>query len=110
MVFVDLRYTLRRRRSRNWPTTAAKIEGAVLGPGVFRQVHFTYSYCVNGLQHTGRFYLLVTSRKTGEELRQSLVGRSVPVKYDERKPKVALLMDEALGGKRVMQGPSWTYR
>ena len=110
MVFADLRYTFRKRRSKHWPTTAAKIESAVVGPGVFRQVHFTYSYCVNGLQHTGRFYLLVSNRKAGEELRQSLVGRSVPVKYDARKPEVALLMDEALVGKRVMQGPSWTYR
>jgi hypothetical protein len=110
MVFTDLRYTLRKRRSKNWPTTAAKIESAVLGPGVFRRVHFTYSYCVNGLQHTGRFYLLAAGKKTGEELRQSLVGRSVPVKYDERKSEVALIMDEALAGKRVMQGPSWSYR
>jgi hypothetical protein len=75
MVFADLRYTLRKRRSKNWLSTAAKIESAVLGLGVFRRVHFIYSYCVSGLQHTGRFYLLVTSTKTGEELRRRLVGR-----------------------------------
>ena len=118
MVFADLRYTLRRRRSKNWPTTAAKIDNAVVGfrgplsrlPSILHRVHFTYSYSVNGLPHTGCFYVLVGDRKIGEELRQKLVGRSVPVKYDDRKPQVALLMDEALAGKRVMQGPSWTYR
>jgi hypothetical protein len=118
MVFADLRYTIRKRRSKNWPTAAAKIDNGVVGfrgplsrlPSILHRVHFTYSYSVNGLPHTGCFYVLVGDRKIGEELRQKLVGRSVPVKYDDRKPQVALLMDEALAGKRVMQGPSWTYR
>jgi hypothetical protein len=118
MVFADVRYTFRKRRSKNWPTTAAKIDNGVVGlrgplsglPSILHRVHFTYSYSINGLQHTGRFYVLVGDRKIGEKLRQKLVGRSVPIKYDDRKPQVALLMDEALAGKRVMQGPSWTYR
>ena len=118
MVFADLRYTFRKRRSKNWPTTTAKIDNGDVGfrgplsrlPSILHRVHFTYSYSVNGLQHSGRFYLLVGDLKIGEELRQKLAGRSVPIKYDERKPQVALLMDEALAGQRVMQGPSWTYR
>ena len=118
MVFADLRYTFRKRRSKNWPTTAAKIDSGVVGfqgplsrlPSILHRVHFTYSYSVCGSQHTGRFYVLVGNRKIGEELRQKLVGRSVPIKYDDRKPQVALLMDEVLAGKRIMQGPSWTYR
>jgi hypothetical protein len=118
MVFADVRYTLRRRASKNWPTTAATIDSGFVGnrgpfsriPSILKHVDFTYSYRVNGLPHTGRFYVLVGDRKIGEELRQKLVGRSVPIKYDDRKPQVALLMDEALAGKRVMQGPVWTYR
>ena len=60
--------------------------------------------------HNGRFFLLVNSKNAGEELRQELVGRNVLVKYDDGKPGIALLIDEELLGKRVMQGPSWTYR
>ena len=118
MVLVDLRYTFRRRRSKNWPTTAAIIDSGIVGfrgplshlPSILHRVHFTYSYRVHGSEHHGRFFLLVDSKTAGEDLRQKLVGRTVPVKYDDRKPDVALLTDEELSGKRVMQGPSWTYR
>ena len=118
MVYADVRYTVRRHRSKNWPTTTATIDSGIVGfrgplsglPRVLYRVHFTYSYQVGGMQHSGCFFLLVQGKKAGEDLRQQLVGRSVMVKYDDRKPEVALLMDEALAGKRVMQGPSWTYR
>jgi hypothetical protein len=118
MVFADLRYTLRRRASKNWPTTAATIESGIVGfrgplsglPRILYRVHFTYSYCVGGLKHGGRFFLLVNSKDAGEELKQELIGRNVLVKFDDGKPGIALLTDEELLGKRVMQGPSWTYR
>jgi hypothetical protein len=56
MVFADLRYTIRKRRSKNWPITAAKIDNGVVGfrgqlsrlPSILHRVHFTYSYSVNG--------------------------------------------------------------
>jgi hypothetical protein len=118
MVFADVRYTLRRRASKNWPTTAATIDSGIVGfrgplsglPRILYRVHFTYSYCVGGLKHNGRFFLLVQGKNAGEELRQKLVGRNVLVKYDDRKPEVALLIDQELVGKRVVQGPAWTYR
>jgi hypothetical protein len=118
MVFADVRYTLRRRASKNWPTTAATIDSDIGGfrgplsgiPRILYRVHFTYSYCVGGLKHSGRFFLLVNSKNAEEELRRELVGRNVLVKYDDRKPGVALLIDQELAEKRVMQGPSWTYR
>lgn len=118
MVFADLRYTLRRRASKNWPTTTATIDSGIVGfrgplsdlPRILYRVHFTYSYFVNGLKHSGRFFLLTNGKNAGEVLRQGLVGRSVRVKYDDRNPGVALLIDQELAGKRVKQGPSWTYR
>lgn len=118
MVFVDVRYTLRRRASKSWPTTAATIDSGIVGfrgpfsglPRLLYRVHFSYSYWVGGLKHNGRFFLLVNSKNAGEELRQKLVGRNVLVKYDNRKQGVAMLIDEELAQKRVMQGPSWTYR
>ena len=118
MVFADLRYTFRKRRSASWPVTGARIDGGVVGfrgplsglPRVLYRVHFTYSYQVRGSLHHGSFCLLAGSQTEGDELRQTLVGRSVPIKYDDRKPQVALLMDAALAGKRIMQGPSWTCR
>jgi hypothetical protein len=118
MVFADARYTLRRRASKNWPTTEATIDSGIVGfrgplsglPSILYRVHFTYSYCVGGLKRNGRFFLLVQGKNAGEELRRELMGRNVLVKYDDRKPGVALLIDQELAGKRVMQGPSWTYR
>jgi hypothetical protein len=118
MIFADVRYTLRKRASKDWPTTAAKIDSGVVGfrgplsslPRILYRVHFTYSYCVGGLKHSGRFFLLVNSKNSGEELLRNLIGREVLAKYDGRKPGVALLIDQELVGKRVMQGPSWTYR
>ena len=116
MVFADVRYMLRRRASKNWPTTAATIARCMVGfrgplsglPRVLYRAHFTYSYCVDGLKYNGRFFLLVNSKNAGEELRRELVGKNVLVKYDNRKPGVALLIDQELAEKRVMQGPSWT--
>jgi len=118
MIFADVRYTLRKRASKDWPTTAAKIDSGVVGfrgplsslPRILYRVHFTYSYCVGGLKHSGRFFLLVNSKNSGEELLRNLIGREALAKYDGRKPGVALLIDQELVGKRVMQGPSWTYR
>jgi hypothetical protein len=118
MIFADVRYTLRRRASKNWPTTAAEVASGVVGfrgplsglPRILYRVHFTYSYCVGGLKHSGRFFLLANSKNSGDELVRNLVGRNVLAKYDDRKPEVALLIDQELVGKRVMQGPSWTYR
>ncbi len=118
MIFAEVRYTLRRRASKNWPSTAATIDSAIVGfrgplsglPRILYRVHFSYSYCVGGLKHNGRFFLLVNSKNAGEELRQELVGSNVLVRYDDRKPGVALLIDQELAGKRVMQGPSWSYR
>jgi hypothetical protein len=117
VVFADARYTLRRRASKNWPSATATIDSGSVGfrgplsglPSILYRVHFTYSYCVDGSKHDGRFFLLTNSKNAGEGLRQKLVGRSVPVKYNDRKPEVSLLMDQKLAGKRVMQGPSGTY-
>jgi Protein of unknown function (DUF3592) len=117
MVFADLRYTLRRLRSKKWPTTVGRIDEAMVGfrgpfsrlPRILYRLHFTYSYRVDGLQPTGRFFLLSRGKHSGQELRRALVGQSVLVKYDHRKPGTALLVDNEMAGKRVIQGPGFTY-
>ena len=56
VVFVEPRYTIRRRRSKNWPTTAGTIDSGIVGfrgplsgfPRVLYRLHLTYSYRVNG--------------------------------------------------------------
>jgi hypothetical protein len=118
VVFHDLRYTIRKRASKNWPSVEATIDSGVVGfqgplsslPSFVYRVHFTYSYRVNGFQYSGRFFLLAGSRKAGQEFRQALAGKSFLVRYDSRQPGVSLLVDREMKGKRVMQGPSWTYR
>jgi hypothetical protein len=116
-VLIDARYTFRRRASKNWPATTAMIRSGIVGfrgpfawiPRVLYRVHFTYSYSVNGIEYSGRFFCLTRGKERGETLCQALVGKSVPVKYNDQKPEVALLTEDELAGKRVMQGPSWTY-
>jgi len=118
MVFYDLRYTLRKRASKNWPSVEATIDSGIVGfrgplsalPSLLYRVHFTYSYRVNGLQYGGRFFLLANSRESGEKVRRALAGKIILAKYNSRQPGVSLSIDREMMGKRVMQGPSWTYR
>jgi hypothetical protein len=111
MVFFDLRHTFRKRASKNWPTIEATIDSSNLGPqGLLHRVHFTYSYRVNGLQYTGRFDLLAGNTISVRDLQQSVVGKKVLVKYDARHLGISFLSDKKIVGRRVLQGPIWTYR
>jgi len=111
MVFFDLRHTFRMRASKNWPTIEATIESSNLGPqGLLHRVHFTYSYRVNGLHYTGRFDLLAGNTISMKELQRSVVGKKVFVKYDTRHLGVSFLSAKQIVGRRVLQGPIWTYR
>lgn len=116
MVFRDLRYTLRKRASRNWPTVEAVIEAGDIGPRAISflprllyRVYFTYSYRVSDVKCTGRFCLLAGSKQAAETLKQALTGKGTVVRYDVRDPGISLLSDHQMMGKRVMQGPPWTY-
>jgi Protein of unknown function (DUF3592) len=111
MVFHDLRYTIRKRASASWPTTEARIESSNFRPqGLLHRIHFTYSYQVNGFYYTGRFDLLAGNTISVKKLQQSVVGKKVLVKYDIRHLGVSFLSDEQILGRRVLQGPIWTYR
>jgi hypothetical protein len=118
MVFRDLRYMLRKRASKNWPSVEATIDSGVVGfrgllsavPSLLHRVHLTYFYQVNGVRYSGRFFLLAGSKESGEALRQAVAGKRILAKYDSRQPGVSLFTDQEMMGKRVMQGPSWTYR
>jgi hypothetical protein len=111
MVFHDLRFTIRKRASKNWPTIEATIDSSHLGPqGLLHRVHFTYSYLVNGLPYKGHFDLLAGNTISVKELQQSVVGKKVLVKYDIQHLGVSFLSDEQMVGRRVLQGPIWTYR
>jgi hypothetical protein len=118
MVFLDLRYTFRKRASENWPSMEATIESATVGgrgpmlalPRLIYRVYFRYSYCVNGIAYVGCFFLLAGDKKSGEALQQALTGKKVVAKYDSRHPEVSFLSDQQFMGKRIMQGPGWTYR
>jgi hypothetical protein len=111
MIFRDLRFTFRKRASEKWPAIEAVIDAGEIGfRGLLCRVHFTYSYEVNGQRRTGRFSLLTNSNKSGEALKQTLIGKKTGVKYDTRDPDISLLAERQFMGERVMQGPSWTYR
>ena len=116
MVFRDLRYTLRKRSSANWPSAEARIESSTLGhpaisalPRFLYRVHFSYSYQVNGLEYSGRFSLLVGGKTPAESIREALTGKTTLVRYHAQNPSISLLADRRLMGKPVMQGPSWNY-
>lgn len=77
---------------------------------VFYRVHLTYSYNMHGLQYMGQFYVLAQGKTSAEALQQAFVGKKVSVRYNDRHPEISFLFDLTIMGKRVMQGPSWTYR
>jgi hypothetical protein len=109
MALPDIRYTLRRRASRKWPAVEGVIDTGLAGQaGLIRRVHFTYAYRVDGLAHTGRFYML-SNKESAEPLRHALVGKKTTVRYNPRRPSSSLLSDDHILGKRAMQGPSWSY-
>jgi hypothetical protein len=111
MVFFDLRHTFRKRASRNWPSIEATIDSSNLGPqGLLHRVHFTYSYRINGVYYTSRFDLFAGNTISVKELQQSVVGKKVLVQYDARHPGISFLSDKQIVGRRVLQGPIWTYR
>lgn len=111
MIFRDLRFTFRKRASEKWPAIEAVIEAGEVGlRGLLCRVHFTYSYEVNGQRRTGRFSLLTGSNRSALALRQALVGKKTSARYDARDPDFSLLSEHQFMGRRVMQGPSWTYR
>lgn len=111
MVFFDLRHTFRKRASKDWPTIEATIDSSNLGPqGLLHRVHFTYSYRVTGLHYTGHFDLLAGNTISVKELQQSVVGKKVFVRYDIHQVGDSFLADELIVGRRVLQGPIWTYR
>ena len=82
MLFADVRYAFRRRASKNWPTTPATIDSGIVGfrgplsglPRILHRVHFTYSYSVGGLEHSGRLFLLASNKTAGEEFRREKRG------------------------------------
>jgi len=118
LVFADLRYTLRKRASKNWPSVEAMIGDGFVGsrgrlavlPRILRRVHLNYSYSVNGQQYMGQFYVLAQGKTSAEALQQAFVGKKISVRYNNRHPEISFLFDLTIMGKRVMQGPSWTYR
>jgi hypothetical protein len=111
MVYRESVFTTRKRASRNWPTIEATIVGSDLGPqGLLHRVRFKYSYCVNGSHYAGGFYLLAGDTISVKELQNSVVGRKVLVKHDIRRPGISFLVDMQIVGRRVLQGPIWSYR
>lgn len=93
MLFHDLRFTIRKRASKNWPTIEATIDSSHVGPqGLLHKVHFTYSYLVNGLPYKGHFDLLAGNTISVKELQQSVVGKKALVKYDIQHLGVSLLI------------------
>jgi hypothetical protein len=77
---------------------------------LLHRVHFTYSYQVNGSDYTGQFDLLAGNTISVKDLQQSMVRKRLEVKYHILRPEVSLISEEQVVGRRVLQGPIWTYR
>jgi hypothetical protein len=114
VVFRELRYVFRKRASEKWPTLHARIESVIVRSGrasIRPELKLTYAYFVDGIRHTGVFFLLAgDNRKWGEGIHQVLTGMNIAIRYDAHHPGISFLSDSQMMGKRVMQGPSWTFR
>ena len=110
---VQLRYFLRRYRSKGWPILTATLQkGAVgripRGKGASVPAAFMgYAYIVQGVRYAGFFALYGEDRKV-HRVHDGLPGAEIQVRYRPSDPNVSLLMnytDPRFDGLAATQNP-----
>jgi hypothetical protein len=113
--FVQIRFVLRRHRSKRWPTVDATLQkGAVgrisFGKGASAPATFVgYAYIVQGVRYAG-FFALYGDGSQVHKLQESLTGALVQIRYDPSDPNVSYLADHKdsrFDGLAVTQNPEW---
>ena len=113
--FAQIRFVLRRYRSKRWPTVDATLQkGAVgrisFGKGASAPATFVgYAYIVQGVQYAG-FFAVYGDGSQVRKLQDSLTGAHVQIRYDPVDPNVSYLADykdSRFDGLAATQNPEW---
>jgi hypothetical protein len=113
--FVQIRFVLRRYRSKGWPITDGTLQkGAVgrisFGRGASAPATFMgYAYIVQGVRYAGFFALYGDESQTCK-LQDGLTGAHVQIRYNPSDPNVSYLVDykdPRFDGLAATQNPEW---
>jgi len=112
--FKQIRYFLRKWKSREWPTIQGIVQkGEILrgGPTVDSGIRYRsmlgYGYKVDDVRFAGFFVLIAGSQDTAEQFQREFDGNTVMVRYDPMHPERSLLQERELNGRQILQNPIW---
>jgi hypothetical protein len=109
-----LRHSFRLEQSPGWPTATATVVSGTVGPftpgrgPIFQGAFMTYRYSAEGAPFDGMFVL---SNESGIRLKQTmaeLIGQTIEVRFNRRKPSVSILndfRDKRFGDLEASQNP-----
>jgi len=112
--FIQIRFRVRRHRSKRWPTVDAALQKGAVGrissgrascPATF----IGYAYLVKGVRYAG-FFALYGDESHVSEMGGLLAGGSIQIRYDPSDPGVSYLADyndRRFGGLTATQNPEW---
>jgi hypothetical protein len=111
----QIRYLLRRYRSRRWPTANAIVQkgamgGISFGKGASAPASFLgYAYTVDSMRYAG-FFAVYGDEVRVRKLHDGLVGATLQIRYDASDPSVSFLLDyddPRFDGLTATQNPEW---
>ena len=92
-------------QAKQWPQTDAIIESSSI-EHVEKAADlpvFAFSYKVGEEYYSGRFALLPYSADPGESILTKLIGRTIRLRYDPRRPSVWFIDEDMIEGCKVKQ-------
>jgi hypothetical protein len=112
-----LRFSLRLQSIPGWPTARALItvaesyRGSPVGSQKYSSgLHYCkacYAFSVNGSSYEGWFALMIGDEGFADDTAQKLRGQDIAVRYNPKRPKDSVLVDDKILGRKVVQGQSW---
>jgi hypothetical protein len=113
--FVQIRFVLRRYRSKHWPTVDATLQKGAIGKISFGRgatapaTFMGYAYIVQGVRYAG-FFALYGDDSQVRKLQDDLTGAHIQIRYDPSDPNVSYLLDNKdsrFDGLAATQNPEW---
>jgi hypothetical protein len=100
---------LRARRTRKWPKTSATIRSWQMQSMKLDDKTdivlpcFTFRYDANGESFSGKFSLFTDGEEEGKSVAGRMIGRSLDVRFDPKRPSTWIIPDKRIEGYEVEQ-------
>jgi hypothetical protein len=113
--FVQIRFVLRRYRSKGWPAVDATLQKGAVGRISFGRgdsspaTFMGYVYIVQGVRYAG-FFALYGDDSQVRRLQDGLTGAHIQIRYNPSDPNVSYLVDykdSRFDGLAATQNPEW---